>query len=1164
MSVIEGLVSHPAVHAFGWTLVHFVWQGMALALLLAAVLATLRNRSVNARYLAACIALLAMTALPPITLRVVLERGRSTTDSTRRAQMAGLSANTVPPHLPISELTPSQISGSEPLRVEHAPRSAPATLAVWLQPTWRQRAAALLEPLLPWCVTGWGAGVVVLSVPLIGGWRHVQRLKRRATRPAAEDWQPRLARLARRLRVSRPVRLLESGLTQVPIVIGWLRPVILLPTSVITGLTPPQLEAVLAHDLAHIRRHDYLVNIVQSVVETLLFYHPAVWWVSRRIRVERELCCDDWAVRVCGNALTYARALTELEQQRADAADLALAATGGTLLGRIGRIVGVPVAQPRLSRGWVAGVISLVAVVGVGSALWLTGVPAATAAVQDTPGYRPIPANAGPTSTVTGIVTDRDGRPVAEAPVFAVEHSEEENPPRRTQRTDADGGFTFKDLKPDGYWRLYVDDPRFAREWDRERVLSLPVDGPDLPLRVRLYPPQSLAGSVVDEAGTPVPDVKVTLVREWLPGAASQNPVQGWLAFDLQTTTTDRDGRFRLERLRPGKIMLMLDHADFARTLSDVLPVEAGEAGVTIRKGLTLRGRVVADGLPLPKVVVKAGAPNAAHRSMGQWELVTDKAGEFEVKHIVSFLEPEGQAVQTVTAQVDDPGWRSNWYAIYQSDEQTLPFVEIQAWAREGATREPTMVKVGVMDEEKRARARGAAGGTAKVEIRFAGDATESSGELRSAYLFGVDESVKQVFRRGEVGADGTLVFAGLPAGHYRIGTHNYPGREVELAEGQNVQVVMEKGAGSIQGVLRVGGEPLRGAGTAKASVRCDVVTGSSRGGFEQFTGSVAEDGQYTIDGVPPGPCALVVYGPHSGAHYYVVTVTAGTTRYDVDLPQGQVTVHLPALTAEAENPPHLRVRPRDDTASMTFESAWLAFDASGNCSVKNLAPGDYILSVTIPGQIGPRLGTARLEGPTAHVEVELSAPEHTGWIAGALRNLPLPVGALDSTGLMVAAVPKGDRGYDLAACHYGTANPANGTYRLTDLPAGTYAVRLMGFSPAEVPVFWGPDVEVREGLVRELDLTIPPSRDVLIRLTYDGQRPARAVWRLRFPNGAALPYGDIVGGHGTNVIAPVAAFRLPFWEYVLEADFGTGTPVLRTFTVEPGDGVQEMVVPRP
>ena len=100
------------------------------------------------------------------------------------------------------------------------------------------------------------------------------------------------------------------------------RCVILLPISTLSGLSREQIEMILAHELAHIRRHDFFVNLLQATVETLLFYHPAAWWISRRIRVEREHCCDDIAVDVCGNPLQYARALTRLSDE--DARILAL------------------------------------------------------------------------------------------------------------------------------------------------------------------------------------------------------------------------------------------------------------------------------------------------------------------------------------------------------------------------------------------------------------------------------------------------------------------------------------------------------------------------------------------------------------------------------------------------------------------------------------------------------------------------------------------------------------------------------------------------------------------------------------------------------------------------------------------------------------------------
>jgi len=282
------------------------------------------------------------------------------------------------------------------------------------------------------------------------------------------------------------------------------------------------------------------------------------------------------------------------------------------------RIVGVPVAPAQRDRGWIAALISLLAVGAVAAALGLSAMSAAVA--QDKAEYHPIPADAGPTSTITGLVTDQDGRPVEGVPVFAVLRSDEANPPRHSQRSDAAGRFTSRTLSRMGTGAS----TRMTRVSRASGIGSACLNCRSTELICRCAcgstPPQSFAGTVVDESGTPVSDVKVTLVREWLSGAGDNNPVQGWIAFDLQTTRTDARGRFRLGRLRPGKIMVMLDHPDFARTLSGILPVEVPEARVIIRKGLTLQGRVVADGKPLPKVAVKVGAPNAAHRSMGQWE----------------------------------------------------------------------------------------------------------------------------------------------------------------------------------------------------------------------------------------------------------------------------------------------------------------------------------------------------------------------------------------------------------------------------------------------------------------------------------------------------------------------------------------------------------------
>ncbi len=141
----------------------------------------------------------------------------------------------------------------------------------------------------------------------------------------------------------------------VPTVIGWLKPTVLLPMSALAGLSPLQVEAILAHELAHVRRHDYFVNLLQTLLETLLFYHPAVWWVSGQVRVERENCCDDLAVSLCGDPVVYASALADLEELRGPASRLVMAASGGVLLNRVRRLLTGPAQHAGRGPAWLAG-----------------------------------------------------------------------------------------------------------------------------------------------------------------------------------------------------------------------------------------------------------------------------------------------------------------------------------------------------------------------------------------------------------------------------------------------------------------------------------------------------------------------------------------------------------------------------------------------------------------------------------------------------------------------------------------------------------------------------------------------------------------------------------------------------------------------------------------
>jgi len=217
---------------------------------------------------------------------------------------------------------------------------------------------------LPYVVSGWLIGVFALSVWHLGGWAQLQRLRKKMVKKVDASLYNKLKVLAERLKVNRAVQLMESAMVQIPTVIGWLRPMILLPASALTGLSAEQLEAILAHELAHVKRFDYLVNILQTVVEILGFYHPAVWWISHKIRAERENCCDDLAVSISGDRVCYAKALTSMEEIRAGRGELAVAADGGNLFKRICRLVGKDSAE-KTGFSWIPAAIAILLILAL-------------------------------------------------------------------------------------------------------------------------------------------------------------------------------------------------------------------------------------------------------------------------------------------------------------------------------------------------------------------------------------------------------------------------------------------------------------------------------------------------------------------------------------------------------------------------------------------------------------------------------------------------------------------------------------------------------------------------------------------------------------------------------------------------------------------------------
>ncbi len=329
MSNFANWISPELLRMLGWTLLHFLWQGAGLAALFAVANAVCR--SAPARYALAVSALVLMMVSPVITftwLRTQMNPAVQT-----GAEGASTWAGT-------STQNATALSGS------HVPAAASRT----------EQPMAML-----WLVEAWFLGVLLLSLRTAGGLFLIERMRRKEIKPVGGELYERCVALQRRMGLDRVIQYCECHRLDAPAVLGWFRPVVLLPVRVLTGLTEEQIEAVIAHELAHIRRLDCFVNLFQIAAETLLFYHPAVWWVSQRIRAERENCCDDEAISLCGDAVNYARALTLMEEWRT-APVLMMAANRSPLAERVVRLLGWDGAAGRIRVAGLAG--SFVCLVG--------------------------------------------------------------------------------------------------------------------------------------------------------------------------------------------------------------------------------------------------------------------------------------------------------------------------------------------------------------------------------------------------------------------------------------------------------------------------------------------------------------------------------------------------------------------------------------------------------------------------------------------------------------------------------------------------------------------------------------------------------------------------------------------------------------------------------
>jgi beta-lactamase regulating signal transducer with metallopeptidase domain len=484
------LLSPDAIHRLGWTLIHFLWQGFALAILCQVVM--LLVRKAGARYILALGAFAAMALCPIVTFLA---------------------------------LRPGAVPG-----LSFAPAFNGLAVLPAILPSVATADASAGYDWPSIFVLFWLAGILVFALRALGGWIVLERLCRENTDVLSTQLRQRCLSFQRRLGITKAVRYLESHSLDAPAVVGWLRPIVLLPVTAITGLSEQQLDAIIAHELAHIRRHDSLVNLFQVAVESCLFYHPAIWWLSRRVRAEREHCCDDIAVTVCGDAAEYARALVLMEQWRATPA-FAMGANHGSLRSRIARILGMPVT---------AGVVRTRGLSAIGILVTAGALFASTSLTKTIPALSELSFNVSgrpatippytPESPTASDTTQPSRKPVQ----FTLASAQSERPaaPQSTRQPDnAAGGESYiaglesvglKNLTADQLIALKVQGvtPQYVRELhaaglnpDVNHLVALKVQGVD-PAYVRDIRSTGLNPSLNDLVALRVQGVTPDYVRQ--------------------------------------------------------------------------------------------------------------------------------------------------------------------------------------------------------------------------------------------------------------------------------------------------------------------------------------------------------------------------------------------------------------------------------------------------------------------------------------------------------------------------------------------------------------------------------------------------------------------------------------------------------------------------
>lgn len=344
MNMINHFLSGAFIEALGWTLVHSIWQGALVAILVAVLMIILKKYSAKSRYLIYFTSLIFLLGISIVTFFKVYEPASGMGAELANGRVFNNAATEM--LMVDQQIAGAQIEGFGDLKqrfVDYSERNFPLFVFLWM------------------------LGISFFLLKFLGGYAYSQRLRHYRTFEVSEYWKRKVSILSHKIGLYKSIRMVESALVKVPMVVGHLKPVILVPLGMLGNVPPQQIEAIITHELAHIYRRDYLFNLIQTLIDILFFYHPAVWWMSRNIRMEREHICDDLVVMVNHDSIEYARALASVQEMhfRFPVPAPALAGNKYQLLNRIHRMMNKPRIIPSFTEGFMSALIILAGIVGM-------------------------------------------------------------------------------------------------------------------------------------------------------------------------------------------------------------------------------------------------------------------------------------------------------------------------------------------------------------------------------------------------------------------------------------------------------------------------------------------------------------------------------------------------------------------------------------------------------------------------------------------------------------------------------------------------------------------------------------------------------------------------------------------------------------------------------